>query len=157
MSSVLPGSTRVRFVRYLLFPSAVFCLGIFWFAAMGSIPDGEHAVNAAPRHIIDIRSDTAGFNLKKDIVNGLRAKDGEEKTLPTLLLYDDLGLKLFERITYLDQYYLTDQEIYILEKNADSLAERIPNGAMVVELGSGYVLAHLLSRLGRDAWSRIDD
>lgn len=47
------------------------------------------------------------------------------------------GLKLFEDITYLDEYYLTNAEIDSLNKHADAIAEHIPAGARVVELGSG--------------------
>lgn len=39
-------------------------------------------------------------------------KDG---TLPTMLLYNEKGLQLFEAITYNDHYYLTNSEIEILE------------------------------------------
>lgn len=87
--------------------------------------------------IIDIRSDAAGINLKHEIRAGLEVKQGEEKTLPTLLLYDNKGLKLFEKITYLDQYYLTGNEIEVLTQHADQMADRIPDEALVVELGSG--------------------
>lgn len=87
--------------------------------------------------IIDIRSDIAGIELKQLIRSGLKPEDGGEKTLPTLLLYDNKGLKLFEKITYLDEYYLTGDEIEVLEQYATRIAERIPSGAMIVELGSG--------------------
>nr|POE72323.1 ergothioneine biosynthesis protein 1 [Quercus suber] len=101
----------------------------------------DAVVRTASGHdIIDIRSDAAGFELKQEIFAGLKEKNGKpraEKTLPTLLLYDDAGLKLFERITYLEQYYLTRAEIEVLEKHAESIAQRIPNNAMLVELGSG--------------------
>lgn len=103
---------------------------------MGSRDDnasGMPGTGTAPP-IIDIRSDSAGIELRKEIVAGLSSTSGQGKTLPTLLLYDDLGLKLFEKITYLDQYYLTGNEIEVLERYADRIAERIPNGAMVVEL-----------------------
>jgi uncharacterized SAM-dependent methyltransferase len=100
---------------------------------MGSVTPGDPVSS----NIIDIRSDTAGFELKQLISDGLKPKDGEQKTLPTLLLYNGPGLKLFEKITYLDEYYLTSQEIEVLQQHAKSIAERIPEGAMVVELGSG--------------------
>jgi uncharacterized SAM-dependent methyltransferase len=87
--------------------------------------------------IIDIRSDTTGFEIKQHILSGLKGE--HEKTLPTLLLYDDQGLRLFEEITYLDEYYLTEEEIAILEQYADRIADRIPDGSLIVELGSGYV------------------
>lgn len=105
---------------------------------MGSIPHtNPSAAKAQVPRIIDIRSDTAGIELKQDILNRLNGSDGGQKTLPTLLLYDEAGLRLFEDITYLDEYYLTEQEIYVLEKYADRIADRIPNDAIVVELGSG--------------------
>lgn len=112
---------------------------------MGSIgTEGPPVYGTGVPNIIDIRSDSAGIELKQSILTGLNSK-GAEKTLPTLLLYDNKGLKLFEDITYLDQYYLTEQEIYVLERYADRIAERIPNDALVVELGSGYVSGHYLS------------
>lgn len=49
------------------------------------------------------------------------------------------GLKLFEQITYLKDYYLTNAEIEVLETQADKIAQRIPQGCRLVELGSGYV------------------
>ncbi len=82
---------------------------------MGSYPtelngSANGLANGLPQ-IIDIRSDTAYISLKQGILSGLHPADGGEKTLPTLLLYDDKGLRLFEEITYLEQYYLTNQEV----------------------------------------------
>ena len=54
-----------------------------------------------------------------------------------MLLYDEAGLRLFEEITYLDEYYLTNAEIEVLETFADQIAERVRPGSVVVELGSG--------------------
>ncbi|CAK3926972.1 Hypothetical predicted protein [Lecanosticta acicola] len=104
---------------------------------MGSILENETPIQAAVPGIIDIRSDAAGIELKQLIASGLKPRDGGEKILPTLLLYDNKGLKLFEQITYLDEYYLTREEITVLEQYADRIAERIPAGAMMLELGSG--------------------
>ncbi|EME78671.1 uncharacterized protein MYCFIDRAFT_56905 [Pseudocercospora fijiensis CIRAD86] len=118
---------------------------------MGSIPEIETASVAG---IIDIRSDSDGFELKQLIKNGLGCKNEPEKTLPTLLLYDNKGLKLFEQITYLEEYYLTDQEIEVLTKYASRIADRIPSNAMLVELGSGNlrkikILLDALDRAGK--------
>lgn len=41
------------------------------------------------------------------------------------------------QITYLDEYYLTNYEIEVLKQNAAAIAEQIPAGSMVIELGSG--------------------
>lgn len=42
------------------------------------------------------------------------------------------------QITYLEEYYLTNDEISVLESSASEIARAIPDGSMVVELGSGY-------------------
>ena len=102
--------------------------------------DGSETTSATKSQtsIIDIRSDTSGIELKQQIIAGLKPVAGKEKTLPTLLLYDSEGLKLFERITYLEEYYLTGEEIKVLEEHADGIAKCMPAGGMLVELGSGY-------------------
>lgn len=88
--------------------------------------------------IIDIRTSGSAFDsqIKDDILAGLRNKSGQ-KTLPTVLIYNERGLKLFEDITYLDEYYLTNTEIAILEQYATDMAARIEDGGIIVELGSG--------------------
>ena len=41
------------------------------------------------------------------------------------------------QITYLEEYYLTNHEIEVLQASAKGMATQIPAGSMVVELGSG--------------------
>jgi len=48
--------------------------------------------------IIDIRHDTVEINLKEEILKSLRPESGP-KSLPTLLLYDERGLQLFEEVS----------------------------------------------------------
>lgn len=88
--------------------------------------------------IIDIRSETDGFSILSAIKSGLRPANGGEKSLPTLLLYDEAGLKIYEEITYLDEYYLVEAEIETLTKYADQIAKQIAPNSIIVELGSGY-------------------
>lgn len=59
--------------------------------------------------------------------------------MPSLLLWNEQGLRYFEDVTYSPSYYLTNEEIGLLEKNKYQIAERIEPGSMLVELGSGYV------------------
>ena len=87
--------------------------------------------------IIDIRRREIQSELRDVIRQGLESSNGGVRQLSTLILYDERGLKLFEEITYLDEYYLTNAEIDVLESYADKIAERIPRGAQVIELGSG--------------------
>jgi L-histidine Nalpha-methyltransferase / hercynylcysteine S-oxide synthase len=87
--------------------------------------------------IIDIRKGRAEYSILHDIKTGLRPRIGHRKTLPTLLLYDVNGLRLFEKITYLEEYYLTNTEIKVLEEYAGHIAERIKPNSIILELGSG--------------------
>lgn len=89
--------------------------------------------------ILDIRNDRARVELKSDIRKSLDVALGEQKSLPTLLLYDERGLRLFEKITYLDEYYLTGEEIEVLEQYAADIADKIADNSMIIELGSGCV------------------
>ncbi|KAI8093632.1 uncharacterized protein BX664DRAFT_295507 [Halteromyces radiatus] len=60
-----------------------------------------------------------------------------QKSIPTFVLYDTLGLQLFDQITHLDEYYLTNAERAILQQHADQLADRVKNGSIIIELGAG--------------------
>jgi len=48
--------------------------------------------------IIDIRRTDVEINLKEEILTSFKSTDGP-RTLPTLLLYDERGLKLFEEVS----------------------------------------------------------
>lgn len=76
-------------------------------------------------------------NLINDIIAGLMPKENDEKVIPTVILYDDRGLQLFDQITYIDEYYLTNCEIDILDKHVDQLTEYIASGSCIIELGAG--------------------
>lgn len=89
--------------------------------------------------IVDIRGNDTNFSAEAAIQDGLDPPQGKQRSFPTLLLYDTLGLRLFEEITYLDEYYLTNTEIEVLETHARTIAERLPEQSQLVELGSGCV------------------
>ncbi|KAI9652788.1 MAG: hypothetical protein M1831_006590 [Alyxoria varia] len=101
--------------------------------------------------IFDIRRGYESTCLEKEIRDGLNVSSGVERTLPTLLLYDERGLKLFEDITYLEEYYLTNAEIDVLETYADVIAGNLPPESVILELGSGNLrkVNILLSALER--------
>jgi L-histidine Nalpha-methyltransferase / hercynylcysteine S-oxide synthase len=90
---------------------------------------------AATPEIIDLRP-SSDIDLRKEIFAGLKENP---PMIPTLVLYDEPGLKLFEKITYLDEYYLTNCEIEILKSKSDEIVKRLglKDGGIVVELGSG--------------------
>ncbi len=91
--------------------------------------------------ILDIQQKRSSSSLLDDIRAKLRAEEGKEKQLPTILLYDERGLKLFEEITFLEEYYLTNAEIEALETHSDRIAEEVPSDVQIIELGSGYAIA----------------
>ncbi|KAF2129679.1 hypothetical protein P153DRAFT_367046 [Dothidotthia symphoricarpi CBS 119687] len=112
-------------------------------------------MTAETTKIIDIRVGSSDFDILEHIKKGLRPEDDAEKKLPTLLLYDEAGLRIFEEITFLDEYYLTNDEIEVLETYADQIAQRIQSGSVLVELGSGNlrkvnILLGAIDRLGKD-------
>lgn len=59
------------------------------------------------------------------------------KTLPSKYFYDDAGSRLFDRITELDEYYLTRAETAIMERHAPDMAREMGSGVRLVEFGSG--------------------
>jgi L-histidine Nalpha-methyltransferase len=78
--------------------------------------------------------DAARSNFARDLLTGLSAKP---KHLPPKYFYDAIGSRLFEKITDLPEYYPTRTEIGILADKADAIASLIPEGAALVEFGSG--------------------
>ena len=69
-----------------------------------------------------------------DVLEGLRAAP---KHVPAKYFYDAAGSHLFERITELPEYYPTRCEMSILRQRAGEIAKLIPQGAALVEFGSG--------------------
>lgn len=49
--------------------------------------------------IIDIRGHNGNFNLKEDVMSMFSPNEGPRR-LPTLLLYDERGLQLFEEVSF---------------------------------------------------------
>lgn len=60
-----------------------------------------------------------------------------QKTLPCRYFYDAAGSELFEQITELPEYYPTRTEAGILAAHAAEMAAGVPEGSVLVELGSG--------------------
>jgi len=69
-----------------------------------------------------------------DVLEGLRTIP---KHVPAKYFYDGAGSQLFERITELPEYYPTRCEIGILRSQGADIAKLIPQGAALVEFGSG--------------------
>ncbi len=81
------------------------------------------------------------------IVRGL---DSRPRRLDPSYLYDEVGSKLFERITEQPEYYLTRAEDRLLVRHSAEI-RRVAGAGTLVELGSG---ASLKTQRLLDAWTR---
>ena len=78
------------------------------------------------------------------LIAGLTA---HPKAVSPKWFYDQRGSDLFEQITGLDEYYLTRTETALLGEIGAEISDQIPNGAVLVEFGSGassktHILLH---------------
>lgn len=112
-------------------------------------------LNGDAVNIVDIHQHDMKFSLVDDLFKKIDPSRGKRRSFPTLLLHDAKGLKLFEKITYLDEYYLTNTEIGVLTTHARRIVRRVPENAQLVELGSGSVVLTLLIR-SREHYSDLD-
>jgi dimethylhistidine N-methyltransferase len=80
------------------------------------------------------RADSAREGFLQDVINGLRQP---QKQLPCKYFYDQAGSALFERITDLDEYYLTRTERAIMDRHVSEMAARIGPRCLLIEYGSG--------------------
>jgi dimethylhistidine N-methyltransferase len=83
--------------------------------------------------------------LEADVVEGLSKP---RKSVPPKHFYDAEGSRLFEAITGLAEYYPARTEIALLRRIAPEIAAHIPDGAALVEFGSG---ASVKTRIVLDA------
>ncbi|TDV63411.1 ergothioneine biosynthesis protein EgtB [Pseudomonas sp. LP_7_YM] len=86
----------------------------------------------------------------RDVIAGL---SGPTKTLSPKYFYDAAGSDLFEAICQTPEYYPTKAETGLLRNIAAQIAASIPQGAALVEFGSG---ASEKTRLVLDAAPHID-
>lgn len=94
--------------------------------------DSRHA-NAG---IIDAQGapTSARDSFAADVISGLSAR---HKWLPPKYFYDAAGSRLFSEICRTDEYYVARSETLLLRNVAAEVAAGIPNGAALVEFGSG--------------------
>jgi len=74
------------------------------------------------------------FEFAASVIEGLSRP---RKCLSCRYFYDARGSELFEAITRLPEYYPTRTEIAILDAHAVEIARGVPEGAVLVEFGSG--------------------
>ncbi len=72
-----------------------------------------------------------------ELIEGLNQP---QKTISPKYFYDENGSQLFEKITELPEYYLTDAELEIMREYVDEMARLIGRQASLIEFGSGSSL-----------------
>ena len=66
--------------------------------------------------------------------------EGQVKSLPAKLHYDQRGSMLFEQICELDEYYITRIELALMREISDAIGDAFGNRCMLIEPGSGASL-----------------
>ena len=98
-------------------------------------------------HVIDVRlnkeSSNGEVNFRDEVVKGL-ARPAGQKILPTILLYDEEGLRIYDEITTrADDYYLFPAEENLLKRHAHDIVQVMygtedqSTESVVLELGAG--------------------
>lgn len=110
-------------------------------------------MHSPPPKILDVRQNvdqdgSTEHELARQISTGLSAPTGQ-KAMPTMLLYDTHGLRLYDDITTeAPEYYLFGAEEQILKDHASEIvraqhsyeAGKVTDGEVILELGAGWVL-----------------
>jgi dimethylhistidine N-methyltransferase len=100
------------------------------------------------------RADRRTEPAEEFLADVLRGLSGPVRTLPCKYFYDAAGSALFERITELDEYYLTRTELAIMRQHVAEMAGLVGEGCLLVEYGSGsstktrLLLDHLREPVG---------
>lgn len=75
-----------------------------------------------------------------DIAEILEGLGKREKQISPKYFYDERGSQLFDEITELPEYYLTETEIAIMQDNVAEIADLVGPQASLIEFGSGSSL-----------------
>ncbi|XOV83854.1 MAG: L-histidine N(alpha)-methyltransferase [bacterium] len=73
-------------------------------------------------------------DMAREILSGLKA---QPKTLSPKYFYDAQGSALFDRITELDEYYLTRTEMALFDAHLSDIAAHLGGNVCLIEYGSG--------------------
>ncbi len=96
---------------------------------------------------ISVQAIDTSESFRQSVIRGLSEPT---RFLPAKYFYDERGSHLFDQICELVEYYPTRIETMIMERFADSMANRIGSDVRLIEYGSGssvktrYLLDHLI-------------
>ena len=78
--------------------------------------------------------------MTKEIAALIEGLSQPQKKISPKYFYDETGSQLFDRITELPEYYLTDAELDIMRERVDEMGALIGRQASLIEFGSGSSL-----------------
>lgn len=97
--------------------------------------------------------DIGGSNMYDDVAKRLEEtltapySSTSKPTLPDELLYDDVGLPIWNEIIFTPEFYQTHDEIALFDKHGADVAARCQAGVTIIDLGAGDTrkVGHLLA------------
>lgn len=92
--------------------------------------------------IIDIGGGN-GDVFKMMAQENLIRKDKQQPLLPSSIISDDIGLRIWSELTHAPEYYQTRVEIELLERYGSEIVKEIPSQCTLIDLGSGYARSSL--------------
>ena len=87
--------------------------------------------------------DIGGSSMRGDIKQRLERifaspyNPNAKPTLPDELLYDDVGLPIWNEIIFTPEFYQTHDEIAMFDKNGAEIAAQFEAGVTMIDLGAG--------------------
>lgn len=112
--------------------------------------------NDAPAHgaVVDIGGSNMYDGIGKRLQEALTApySPTSKPTLPDELLYDDVGLPIWNQMIFTPEFYQTHDEIALFDKHGTDVAARCPAGVTIIDLGAGDTrkVGHLLAAFEKD-------
>lgn len=100
----------------------------------------------APRHgdVVDIGGSRMYDDVGDRLARTLKNPPGSANTKPTLpdeLLYDDIGLPIWNEIIFTPEFYQTHDEIALFDAHGSDIVARAQPGVTLIDLGAGFVLS----------------
>ncbi|POR34627.1 4-dimethylallyltryptophan N-methyltransferase [Tolypocladium paradoxum] len=98
-------------------------------------------ISESPGHgeVVDIGGSAMYGKVGDNLRRALMAVDnrGEMPTLPDELLYDDIGLAIWNEIIFTDEFYQTHEEMALLDAHGADIIARVKPGVTMIDLGAG--------------------
>ena len=95
-----------------------------------AVPNAGDVIDIGGSHLSDTFREMLGRKLLKEDRPG-------QRLLPSALLSDDKGLRIWRQLNRLPDYYQTRDEIHLLEQHGSDIAQHMASGSVVLDLGSG--------------------